>query len=188
MKGLTSWTYLGGAEGGWETNEALAAEIARLNALIARIEDDLLLGTPVDLATHDGGQVLTGPYRTPAGEEQRPKDRVWVGSLLCGPDTRVIAAANHIPASKPDLPKIEPATNITIRVRLPAFLPSVKAYEVTESAVAPFPCIIADGAALLKSDVIEFGRVFVLRRHITARAAPPATSKAMVAGSGSASP
>ena len=40
--------------------------------------------------------------------------RVWAGALLSGPDTIVIAAANHIPASKPDPPAIYAATrNLT---------------------------------------------------------------------------
>ncbi|MGD9498690.1 MAG: hypothetical protein AB7Y46_20525, partial [Armatimonadota bacterium] len=101
MKGLTSWVYSLGA-GGWQGDEAARAEIARMNALIAGIEDDLLLGCPVDWASTDAGLVGTGVV----GDERWPKERVWAGALLCGPDTIVIAVANHIPASKPDPPVV----------------------------------------------------------------------------------
>ena len=160
MKGLTSWTYARGA-GGWELNEPVAQEIAKMNALIERIEGDLLLGTPIDLASSDAGLVLTGTV----GEERWRKDRVWVGALLCGPDTMVVAAANHIPASKPDPPKIEPAKHVTLTVELPPYLPRVTGFEVTEDGVRPHPCTVAEGKALLKLDEIVSGRVFVLRRE-----------------------
>ncbi len=160
MKGLTSWVHTGSA-GGWQGNEAVAQEIAKLNALIEYIEGDLLLGTPIDLATSDAGLVPTGVV----GEERWPKERVWVGSLLCGPDTIVLTAVNHIPASKPDPPDIQPAQDVTITVNLPDFLPQVTGFEATEEGLTAFPCRVADGKAILKLDSIESGRVFVLRRH-----------------------
>jgi len=160
MKGLTSWVYTGSA-GGWALDEAFTQEIAKVNTLIEHIEDDLLLGTPIDLATSDAGLVPTGVV----GDEKWPKERVWVGSLLCGPDTIVIAAANHIPASKPDPPTIEPAKDVTITVNLPDFLPQVTALEATEDGLVPFPCTVVDGKAFLKLAAIESGRVFVLRRQ-----------------------
>ena len=160
MKGLTSWTYAAGA-GGWQINEPCKEEIAKLNKLIEHIEGDLLIGTPIDLASSDAGLVPTGVV----GDEKWPKQRVWVGSLLCGPDTIVLAAANHIPASKPDPPTIEPAKDVTITVDLPAFLQDVVVSEVTEDGFAPAACNVADGKAVLKVDAIESGRMFVLRRR-----------------------
>ena len=159
MKGLTGWVYSAGA-GGWQVNEPVAREIAKLNRLIEHIEDDLLLGTPIDLARTDAGQVNTGAV----GQEHWPKDRVWAGALLCGPDTLIITAANHIPASKPAPPKIDPAQNVTITVDLPPYLSAVSAQEVTEDGMKSFPCRIKGGQAFLKLDTIESGRVFVLRR------------------------
>jgi hypothetical protein len=159
-KGLTSWVYAAGA-GGWEGNEVIAKEIANVNALIEHIEEDLLLGAPVALAAGDAGLVATGVV----GEERWWKERVWVGSLLCGPDTIVVAAANHIPASKPNPPTIEPAQNVTITVKLPDFLRQVAAFEATENGLVPFPCTVAGGKAVLRIASIESGRVFVLRKR-----------------------
>ena len=158
MKGLTSWVH-SRENGGWELNRRFADEIARLNALIEHIEADLLLGTPVDLASSDAGEVPTGEV----GQELWPKERVWVGSLLCGPDTIVLATANHIPASKPDPPKIVPAKDVTITVKLPEFFQTAEAFEVTEKGLAAFPCKLSKGKAVLRLGSIESGRVFVLR-------------------------
>ncbi|MBN1346230.1 MAG: hypothetical protein JXQ73_26310, partial [Phycisphaerae bacterium] len=159
MKGLTSWVHSSGA-GGWQLNEDVAKEIAKVNALLAHIEGDLLLGTPVDLVSCDAGLVKTGTV----GSELWPKPRVWVASLLCGPDKIVIAAANHIPASCPDPPKIQPARNVQITVALPDFLSEVKAFEVTDDGIAPFHSTVTDAKASLVLDRIESGRVFVLSR------------------------
>lgn len=159
MKGLTSWVH-SAAAGGWALNEAFAEEIERSNALLEHIEQLLLIGTPIDLAASDAGLVPTGTV----GQEHWPKERVWVGSLLCGPDALVIAAANHIPASKPDPPTILPTRAVTISVRLPRFLTDIEAFEATEHGLASFPCQSEDGAVRLTLDAIATGRVFVLRR------------------------
>lgn len=158
-KGLTSWVYVASAAG-WEKRPDFAREVAALNALIGHIEAELLIGTPVDLARSNAGTVPTGSV----GAEHWPKERVWVGSLLCGPDALVVAAANHIPASKPE-PVIEPARDVTLTVRLPAFLPRVTAFEVTEEGLRPFPCTVQAGQATLRVDAIQSGRIFVLRRQ-----------------------
>jgi len=158
MKGLTSWVHSAGA-GGWQINAPCKREIAECNALIEQIEDKLLLGTPVDLASSDAGLVSTGVV----GDEEWPKERVWVGSLLCGPDTIVVAAVNHIPASKPEPPDSQPAQDVTITVNLPDFLTEVEAFEATADGLLPFDCTLADGQALLHLEAIESGRVFVLR-------------------------
>jgi len=160
MKGLTSWVYSLGA-GGWQGDEPARAEIARMNALIAGIEDDLLLGCPVDWATTDAGLVDTGVV----GDERWPKERVWAGALLCGPDTIVMAVANHIPASKPEPPVIEPARDVTVTVALPEYLREVTAVEATPEGVTPMECGIDGGNVRLHLDEIEAGRVFVLRRR-----------------------
>ena len=163
MKGLTSWVYSASA-GGWQLNEETRKEVAATNALIEHLERDLLLGTPINLATCDAGTVPTGVV----GNEAWPKERVWVGALLCGPDTLVVAAANHIPASKPDPPTIEPARQVTITVQLPDYLPAVKAFEAEPGSERPFPCVVAHGRAVLRVPSIESGRVFVLRRPAVA--------------------
>ncbi len=160
MKGLTSWVYSSGA-GGWQLNEPLAKEIARVNALIGHIEGDLLLGTPVDLARSNTELVPTGTV----GKEKWPKPHVWVGSLLCGPDTVVLVAVNHIPASKPNPPKIEPARDVTLIVTLPEFLQEVTAFEATDRGPMPFPCVVEHDEAMLRLPTLASGRVFVLRRR-----------------------
>ncbi len=160
MKGLTSWVFAATA-GGWDNNDPCREEIMKLNKLIEHIEDDLLVGTPVDIASSDAGLVNAGPVWH--GNWQ--KDRVWVGALLCGPDTIVLAAANHIPAARPGLPTIMPAQNVTITADLPPFLQAVRAFEVTEDGVAPFDCTVEGGKAVLEIGSIESGRVFVLRRE-----------------------
>jgi len=159
MKGLTSWTYVAGA-GGWQVNEPVAKEIANVNALIEHIEDLLLIGAPVDLVTSDAGAVPAGVV----GEERWPKERVAVAALLCGPDAIVVTAANHIPASKPDPPIIEPAKNVTLTVTVPAFLSEVECFEVTEEGLKAFPCTLHGVEALLELKTIVSGRVFVLAR------------------------
>jgi hypothetical protein len=165
MKGLTSWVHSQGA-GGWQLNKPVQDEIAKVNQLIAHIEKDLLLGTPVDLATSDAGTVLTGVV----GNETWPKERVWVGSLLCGPDTIVLAVANHIPAARPELPEIVPAENVMVTVRLPEYLRDAEAYEVTEAGIDPYASQTENGQVILRIERIESGRVFVLRGANEARA------------------
>lgn len=159
-KGLTSWVYSGGA-GGWELNDPVRQEMARVNALIARVEDLLVLGTPVPWAGTDAGAVGTGIV----GEERWEKERVWAGALLCGPDAIVVTVANHIPAAKPDPPTITPAHDVTVTVRLPEYLPSVAATEATEEGETPIPCTLSAGQARLRLDTLVSGRVFVLRRR-----------------------
>ncbi|MEA3401125.1 MAG: hypothetical protein U9R79_07780 [Armatimonadota bacterium] len=160
MKGLTSWVYSAGA-GGWQSNDLARQEIAAMNALIATVEDDLLLGCPVDWASTDAGTVDTGVV----GEERWPKERVWAGALLCGPDTIVVAVANHIPASKPEPPEIQPARDLTVTVELPRYLDAVTAFEATAEGLVPAECTVDGGAAQLRLDEVESGRVFVLRRE-----------------------
>ena len=162
MKGLTSWVH-SAAGAGWVRNDAFGQEIAKTNALLDHIDDLLLIGTPIDLATTDAGQVPTGIV----GKEHWPKERVWAGAVLCGPDALVVAVANHIPASKPGPPAIEPARDVTVTVSLPDFIPAAAAYEATEEGLSGFPCILENGEVLLHLDVIESGRVFVLRRDPT---------------------
>ncbi|MBT7300174.1 MAG: hypothetical protein HN849_11705 [Victivallales bacterium] len=159
MKGLTSWVYVNSA-GGWQLSEPAKQEIANMNALIEHIEGDLLLGTPAALGSSDAGTVPTGVV----GNEAWPKDRVAVATLLCGPDTLVVTAANHIPASRPKPPTIQPAKDVTVTVDLPDYLASVAAFEATPQGLVPFPCALADGKALLNIPTLEAGRVFVLRR------------------------
>ena len=160
MKGLTSWVYSAGA-GGWQNREEFAAEIKRMNKLLGHIEGDLLRGTPIDLASTDAGWVATGTV----GDERWPKERVWAGSVLCGPKTMVVAVANHIAARKPEPPLIEPTENVTVTVKLPKFIPDVRAFEVTPDGFVKYDCSVAEGVARLKLESIESGRVFVLRRH-----------------------
>lgn len=159
-KGLTSWVYSAGA-GGWQISDEVRQEIARTYALVAHIEDLLLLGVPVPWATTDAGTVPTGVV----GDERWPKERVWAGALLCGPEAIVVAVANHIPASKPDPPVVEPAREVTVTVRLPEYLSAVTATEVTEDGERPVPCDVAGGQAHIRLDSVESGRVLVLRRQ-----------------------
>jgi len=158
-KGLSSWVYSAVA-GGWQLNEEFAKEIGRCNRLVEHIEDILILGTPVNLASNDAGTVMTGTI----GEEVWGKPRVWTGCLLCGPDTLVVAAANHIPASKPDGPEIEPTRNVTISIMLPEYLSRVTAAEVTEDGLSPVPCKTQGRMALLPVEEIKSGKIYVLQR------------------------
>ena len=158
MKGLSSWVYARVA-GGWELNPEFAKEITKLNQLIEHIQDELILGTPIDAARTNAGQVLTGTV----GQEFWEKDRVWAGCLLCGPDSLVVTVANHIPASKPEPPVIEPARNVEVSVKLPPYLQKIKAFEVTEHGVSPYGCEVENGIATLMLDAVESGRVLLLR-------------------------
>ena len=83
---------------------------------------------------------------------------------MCGPDTIVVACANHIPADTAESPDIEPAQDVTVTVQLPEFLRTVTAFEVTADGLTDYPCRIEGSNALLKLDSIVSGRVFVLRR------------------------
>ena len=147
----------------------LRQEVAKLNALIEHIEDDLLLGVPIEIVSNDAGLTATGSYYfVEPGEYQlaQPwmKAKVWTSALLCGPDTIVIAAANHIPASQEPPQAIAPSRNVTVTVQLPPFLSNATAFEATEDGVSPYPCTVAGGQAVLKLDTIESGRIFLLRR------------------------
>ena len=113
------------------------------------------------LAVSDAGKVRTGVV----GKERWPKERVWVGALLCGPDTIVLAAANHIPARKPKPPQIESARGVTITLSLPSYLRHVTAFKADHDGLKPFDaCTVEDCKAVLKCKSIATGRVFVLRR------------------------
>ncbi|MFO7976722.1 MAG: hypothetical protein R6V12_19080, partial [Candidatus Hydrogenedentota bacterium] len=80
------------------------------------------------------------------------------------PDALVVAVANHIPASKPETPRIKPAHNVTVSVALPKYLPHVAAFEVTEDALRPVSCTIQDSTAFLDIEKIVSGKIFLLRR------------------------
>lgn len=155
MKGLTSYKA-----NSWLKDKALTEEITKTNKLIERIEDKLLMGTLIDLVSNDSDMVLTGN----ASIKKWPKKRVWTSSLLCGPDTIIIAATNHIPASYFEPPKVTPAEDVTITVNLPDYLINVEAFEVTGDGIDPYPYTSADGKVLLKLTSIEAGRVFLLKR------------------------
>ena len=160
MKGLTSWTYAV-AGGGWQSNnDAARAEIAASNAMLAAIEGPLLLGYPTDWASTDAGDVMTGVV----GNEQWPKERVWARALLCGPDTILLAVANHIPPSKPDPPTIEPAVDVSVSVRVPPWMTPSELMEVTQDGLAPYPVQIDECRALVRLAELRSGRLFILRR------------------------
>ena len=164
MKGLTSWVHPGTA-GGWQEKDAFREEIGRVNQLIEHIEGDLLLATPIDLASSDAGEVMTGVTSSDGTKmEAWPKQRVWTGTLLSGPDTIVVTAVNHIQAEKPDPPQIDVAKKVSITVKLPSYLKKVTGFEVTEDGVVPFDCHVENGNAILRLKAIESGRVFLLRR------------------------
>ncbi|HOZ46933.1 MAG TPA: hypothetical protein PLO37_15450 [Candidatus Hydrogenedentes bacterium] len=159
MKGLTSWVYSACA-GGWQLNDALAAEMARVNALLACIEPQLVLAVPAGLVEYPDETVPTGT----AGDERWPKPRVWARSLVCGPDALMIAVVNHVPASKPDLPTLEPARDVSIGVRLPEYLRDGRLSEATERGLVAYPCEVNDVEMRFRIDELESGRVFLLRR------------------------
>ena len=168
-KGIHSWVAQASI-GGWMGEEGLKQAVIDINALTEHIEDDLILGVPIDMVSNDSGLTQAGSfwYLEP-GEYQldKPwmKEKVWTGALLCGPDTIVIAAANHIPASREAPANIPAARNVTVTVTLPDFLPSVTAYEATAAGQTEIPVTITDDRAVFKIDAIESGRVFVLRRQ-----------------------
>lgn len=92
------------------------------------------------------------------------KEKVWTGALLCGPDAIVIAAANHIPASRTKPETIAPARDVNITVQLPPYLRDVNCFEVTDKGFAPHGCRREGPRAVITLDEIETGRVFALRR------------------------
>ena len=167
-KGMHSWVWqtVGSFEGAVDYPK-LRDEYINMNKLMEHLEDDLLLGVPIDIVSNDTGQTAGGSWFHFDGEyelkEPWMKDRVWTGALLCGPDAIVIAAANHIPASiEPKEPA--PTRNVTITVQLPDFLRNVTAFEATGDGETPFACQVKGGKAVLKLDAIATGRMFVLRR------------------------
>ena len=168
-KGIHSWVAQAGI-GGWMGKQLLKQAVIDINALTEHIEDDLILGVPIDIVANDSGLTQAGSfwYLEP-GEYKidKPwmKEKVWTGALLCGPDTIVITAANHIPASREAPANIPAAENVTVTVTLPDFLPSVTAYEATAAGQTEIPVTITAGRAVFKIDAIESGRVFVLRRR-----------------------
>lgn len=159
MKGLTSWTYAA-AGGGWQGNDAASAEIAAANAMLAAIEGPLQLSYPTDWASTDAGDVMTGVV----GNEQWPKERVWARALLCGPDTILLAVVNHIPASKPDPPAIDPAVDVSVSVRVPPWMTPSELMEVTQDGLTPHPVQIDECHALVRVAELRSGRLFILRR------------------------
>jgi hypothetical protein len=170
-KGITSWVANLGDQPnkGWMGEEGLKQAVIDINALTEHIEDDLVLRVPIDIVSNDAGLTQAGSFwYLEAGEYQldKPwmKEKVWTGALLCGPDAIVVAAVNHIPASRTAPQDIAPARNVTITVQLPDFLPSVAAFEATATGEAPFPSTVEDGKAVIKLDSITSGRMFVLRR------------------------
>ena len=167
-KGMHSWLWptVGSFQGAVDYPE-LKEEYVYMNKLMHHLEKDLLLGTPIDIVSNDSGLTETGSWFHFAGEYKlkKPwmKERVWTGALLCGPDTIVIAVANHIPASiEPQQPQA--ARDVRITVQLPPFLRNVSAWEATGHGEAPFACKVEAGEAVLELDAIETGRMFVLRR------------------------
>ena len=82
--------------------------------------------TPVDLATSDGENIMTGVAKSNGSQlEAWPKQRVRVGALLSGWETIAVAGANHIATSKPDSLAIHPDRDVTITVELPDFLANI---------------------------------------------------------------
>jgi len=120
----------------------------------------LLRGTPIDLGKSDAGTVPTGTV----GQEEWPKERVTVRTLLCGPEALVLTVTPHIPAAKPEAPVRAPIENVTLTVKLPNFLRRVTAFEATEEGIVPFPCEVRKRRAELQLENLAWGRVFVLRK------------------------
>lgn len=168
-KGINSWVALASWKG-WKSDEKRKQAVIDVNAIAEVLEDDLMLGVPIDIVSNDAGLTEAGSfwYLDP-GEYQleKPwmKEKVWTGALLCGPDAIVVAAANHIPASRTPPQHIPTAENVTVTVELPDFLPKVTAFEATAGGEVSYP-LSTDGAKVqLVIDTIESGRIFVLRRR-----------------------
>jgi len=168
-KGTTSWVWnTGGGFQGADRLPGLRDEYIRMNKITEHLEDDLLLGTPIDIVSNDSGLTETGSWYFLDGEYKVPepwmKERVWTGALLCGPDTIVIAAANHIPAQREAPETIEPARDVTIKVKLPKYLRDVDAFEATGDGESLYPIKLRGRKAIIHLSQIESGRLFVLRR------------------------
>jgi len=171
VKGINSWFWSRGSGmlGANYLPDVRAAYI-RINKLTEHIEDELVLGTPINIVTNDSGLTITGswfffedgPYKL---EKPWMKERVWTGALLCGPDAIVIAAANHIAASRTKPEHIEPARNVNITVQLPDFLRKVECFEVDADGLTPYACRVERGKAVFTLAAIESGRIFLLRRR-----------------------
>ncbi len=170
VKGYTSWFWATGSgmTGAGHIPHLREAYI-RLNKLTEHIETELMLGTPADLAVNDSGLTQTGsfyfleegPYQL---EEPWMNERVWTGALICGPDAVVVAAANHIPASRMSSQKIEPSRNVTITVDLPDYLADVNCFEVDADGLEPYQVEVTNGKARIFMEQITDGRIFLLRR------------------------
>lgn len=157
-KGLTNWLYPA-QHGGWSNNPELAQAITSMNRLVEHIEKELLIASPVDWTVTDAGLINSGPVN----DEKWNKERVWAGTLLAGEDTIIIALANHIPASHPAPPEIEPAKNVTVTINVPDYFASPVAHEVTSQGIVEYPSSVEQGKVELKLDSIVDGRIFLLR-------------------------
>ncbi|MBN1437434.1 MAG: hypothetical protein JW936_10200 [Sedimentisphaerales bacterium] len=160
MKGLTSWVYFAGGLG-WEVNDDLRHEIARSNLMLELIEDRLLIATPLDIVTAETDLVLTGRLN----DERFMKPRVFTAALLSGPDVLIVTAVNHIAPSKPEVPEIVPAENVTLTIELPEYFSTdVTAYEVTPGGFVEHAITVDCDSriATITLDEIISGRVFVI--------------------------
>lgn len=170
-KGISSWLWgkLGGMTGA-DYRPDIRREYIRINKLTEYIETELLLGSPIDIVTNDAGLTVAGSWyyleETPY-KLKKPwlKDRVCTRALLCGPDAILVTAVNHIPASRVKPEQVVASSNVKITVQLPEFLGKVKCFEVDDSGLHPYGCIIKEGKAVINLDSIESGRIFLLRRE-----------------------
>lgn len=157
-KGLTNWLYPA-QHGGWSNNPELTQAITSMNRMVEHIEKELLIASPVDWTKTDAGLIKSGPVN----DEKWDKERVWTGTLLAGADTIIIAAANHIPASHPAPPKIEPAQNVTVTINVPDYFANPVAHEVTSQGIVQYPSSVKQGKVELRLDSLVDGRIFLLR-------------------------
>ena len=77
MKGAPGWVQRAGT-GGWQTNDPGRREAARVDKLIERLEDELPVATPGDLAPSDARQIMTSVAGSAGTRKQvGPKERAW---------------------------------------------------------------------------------------------------------------
>ena len=92
--------------------------------------------------------------------------KVWVRTLMCGPDRLVVIAVNtyHYMAyeTRYETSFHFPLKNVSVTIPLPAALKSAKVEEVVDGRLSAFPCEIVRGTLTLPLDKLDAARAFVV--------------------------
>lgn len=130
-------------------NRPLWDEIGRINADILALSPYLAIGCPA------GPQVESGS--------------LWYRSLMCGADKMVVVAVNkghHIGYNTLSGFRWHfPLKNASVSIPLPAHFRACRVQEVKNGSLVPFESKTSGGRLLLRLDVLDTARAFVISRE-----------------------